>query len=240
MVDVEIVTHCWRYARALNWQIDSLLEWYWSKQDIRVVLTVVTSRDDHETESLIDSYEHNGQVPFNVLYQDRPQLFNRNIGRNIVAKRTNARWVWFADADYHFGPACFRELASLNPGDYTLCFPQEVRVTRNHSIGDGLLQHGPMAGCMPLDHKQKRLGKAIGGCQIVPGRIARENGYCDWPKAQQPVEGDSMADTRGDRSFRVSLGTPGTPIDLSDVYRIRHSTSGLARSVGGRDRWTGN
>jgi hypothetical protein len=50
-----------------------------------------------------------------------------------------------------------------------------------------------------------------------------------------------MADTRSDADYRRKvLKTPGTPIDLSDVFRIRHSTSGLNRPVGGRDKWKGN
>lgn len=234
MHSIEIVTHCWKYSRALAWQIASLEKYRQHTAGPDVLLTVVTSIHDRDTKALVD------KSPCNVLYLGHPQLFNRAIGRNMVARNTEADWVWFCDADYFFGPNCLRELAALDPAEHTLCYPGQVRVTRTHQIGDQYLAAGPAVGVAPGDWRWKGQGKAIGGCQIVPGRIAREIGYCDWPKMQRPVEGDSMADTRSDRAFRVSLGTSGTAIDLSDVYRIRHSTSGLDRPVGGREKWVGN
>lgn len=237
MRSVEIVTHCWKYSKALAWQIASIVTHYGQWEDEVHITVLLNIEGDKDTWRLVDP-----QSPANVRWHNLPlpKLFNRAIGRNWCAKSTDADWVWFCDADYVFGPKCLRELAGLPPEEYTLVYPQTVHISKTHEIGDHYLKEGPKHGLLSSDFKPKRMGKAIGGCQIVPGSIAREHGYCRWKRAQQPVEGDSMADTKSDRAFRVSLGTPGTPIELSDVYRIRHSTSGLARTVGGRERWTGN
>lgn len=238
MYSIEIVTHCWKYSKALHWQLESLARHH-THRDVR--LTVYHAAGDDATYQLL-FLSGASFISHPVFGRCQPpsRLFNRAIGRNDAARRTDADWVWFCDADYFFGPASLARLATIDPADYTLCYPQEVLISCTHELGDQYLDAGPSHGIDPDDFAIKRMGKAIGGCQIVPGRIAREVGYCDQPKWQQPVSGDSMADTRSDRALRVSLGTPGTPIDLPGVYRLRHSTSGLDRPVGNREAWVGN
>lgn len=238
---IEVVVHCWRYSRALSWQYRSIYENYWSLEmmgaipvdSVRLTVCCAPIQFDIATHELIDG------IAIKQIVQPKSELFNRAIGRNIAARESTADWVWFADADYFFGPDALRVLAETDPGDGKLFFPRMVLTHHTHAMGDKYLESG--WGLFNSEHFFPRtMHKAIGGIQIVPGHVAREHGYCDWPKMQRPVEGDLMADTRSDRAFRASLGTYGTPLDLPGVFRIRHSTSGLNRGKGGVERFTGN
>lgn len=230
---IEIVVHCWRYSRVLRWMI---LTHDWQREKL-VVLAAPRGEDP-----LTDELEAECSSKWvSFIREPKRELFNRAIGRNWAARANVSDWVWFADADYFFGPNTLRTLASIDPGDGKLFFPREVLTHTRHDIGDRYIAEGPGSGIFDVhDFFPRQMHKAIGGIQIVPGHVAREHGYCDWPKMQRPVDGDLMADTRSDRAFRASLGTYGEPLNLPGVFRIRHSTSGLARNKGGVERFTGN
>lgn len=240
---IEIVTTCWKYSRLLSWQLDSLEEsWQQLDDPDSVSLTVVCASpdEDPDTHAATLSYRMVDR-PVRMLMLDKPQLFNRAIGRNLAAKETPADWVWFCDCDYLLSPASLQTLAETDPGDGKLFFPRVVLTHKNHALGDRYIEAGPNSDIFdPDDFYARTMCKAIGGIQVVLGNVAREQGYCDWPRMQQPVSGDLMSDTRSDRAFRAHLGTPGTPLDLPGVFRIRHSTSGLNRGKGGVERWNGN
>lgn len=224
---IEIVTHCWRYSRLLRYQLDSLALHYWRQpSDLRVSLTVHAAPDDQETLRLATMFRH---CPVLWILSPAGEVKNRNIGRNYSAIRTTADWVWFADADYVFGPSSLESLRAAP--DCGLCYPQWIRASINHATGQRYVDAHPHRDIDPVDFAPVRLRRAIGGAQIVPGELARQVGYNPDPRWQQPVRGELFADTRGDRAARVRLGGAGTPIDLPNVYRIRHERAGRFEPV---------
>ena len=250
---IEIVTHCYRYSRALTYQLESLWRNY-SDDSNRFRVTVFFSGKDADTLAAVAEYQ--GRMPSQVHLHIQPLelLYVRAIGRNVAALTTTADWIWFTDCDYLFGPKCLHQLAEIDPFDENdktlltidrLVFPRFVQTCKTHAIGDRYLDRVVDAGLHayehlidPADFYPRGMGKAIGGLQIVPGRVAREKGYCNSDrKRQRPLAAvtpeTKFGEFHSDRAFRCQMGGCGTPIDLDDVYRLRHSRS--FRDKGGAD-----
>jgi len=249
---IEIVTHCWSgssvpiYHHLLELQFRSLL----LADTLGVKITHTTCLDFSDVNTrevfveLSKRLRRHGVKP-KFIALSRSELFRRAIGRNFAAKETRSDVVWFTDCDYLFPGKCLREAAiECIKAQSPMVHPQVVNIHRTHECGDRMIESvregSPVEMRFEDNFIPRKENRAIGGIQIVPGHVAREHGYCDWPKMQRPVDGDLMSDTKSDRAFRVHLGTNGTPIDLPGVYRIRHSTSGLNRGKGGVERFTGN
>ena len=117
----------------------------------------------------------------------------RSIGRNLAAMSTEADWIWFTDADYWFTTPCWEWFAQHLPSDETsLIYPRVVMNNHDHSLGDACIEKARGADGLlaanPEDYFPRRMPKAIGGVQIVPGSVARERGYLKGlRKAQRPV-----------------------------------------------------
>ena len=77
----------------------------------------------------------------------------------------------------------------------------------------------------PPDFTPETNIRAIGGIQLYRGSVARERGYLpDHPKWQRPAR--KWERTFCDSFFRRELGTRGVPVDVVNLYRLRHSKRG--------------
>jgi len=147
----------------------------------------------------------------------------------MAALATEADWVWFADCDFLFGDGALDALGGrAGETDAVLLFPREVQGSRTHATGDKAIAaaSGPprVLAIEREDFSPMRFSRATGGVQIARGDVVRRLGYC---KDSAPrARGLRWRVPREDVKFRRSLGTRGTPIDLPNVYRIRHSQRG--------------
>ncbi len=235
MKTIELVTHCYKYSRVLTYQLSSLL--LDQPRTCRVIATVFYAREDQPTIAVLNYFrdlfsEQNSKLEIRSWPLPKTDLFQRAIGRNQAALATPADIVWFTDADYVFRDGCLDHLAALDCFDDAdaspLWFPAETFFNHNHANGDEYAGRAAELGVydiVPEDFIIHRPGRAIGGVQIVSGDVARGRGYCrDDRKHQKPVPlGDETFQFRSDITYRQSLGTKGTPLDLPGVYRIRQS-----------------
>ena len=236
-MQVEIITHCYsgprgQYASLLTRQLSSLLE---HPPTVHVMVTIVYPEDDRTTHKVVSvAMDEMLHAPTKLLFvpspQPRPVALQRPIMRNTLAHSTVADVVWFADCDYLFGPHCLDALWRLSTEPGILFFPRTTLISRDHATGDRQLAGGKLD---PADFIPKTETKAIGGIQIVPGDVARREGYCPHSKYQQPAPGDceTIIGFGADREFRRQLGTPGTPIELPNLFRLRHSVTGDNRAI---------
>ena len=230
---LEIVNHCWRYSRLLRYQLSSLL--LHPPQEVDVVYTLFYSTEDVATSEVVAWFDQQSttNVRWNWRELSTPQLLRRAIGRNLAAQATAADWVWFTDADHSFGSGCLDALPEqLSQVAGPLAFPRHLYIHIEHRLGDLLIDaaSGPLqlldVGARS-DFKRRRNNRAIGGIQITRGDVCRANGYCaKHRRLQRPIEGKVFANCYGDRVFRRGLGTPGEPIDVPNLFRIRHSERG--------------
>ena len=228
---LEIVSHCWHYSRLLSYQLSSLC--LYPPNGVEVVATVFYAEKDTDTRHVLEYFvelslaENLTVRPWSVPVEC---LLRRSIGRNLAAQATTADWVWFTDCDYLFGEECLEELpAALKEVPGPLAFPRVVYHNATHADGDRLVQKISAPGVYDVDCSQfvaKRLNRAIGGVQLVPGDVARANGYLPDTRWQQPATRLRFCRCREDRVYRAQLGTRGHPIKLPGVYRIRHSVCG--------------
>lgn len=234
MTSVDIVTHAWsgpnaQYARLLAWQIRSLIE-YPPRCNAR--LEIFSCPDDQPTVDVIERGIAAG-APIAVSWRTRPYLLQRPIGRNQAAISTRADVVIFADCDYLYGPGCLDSLAQVLDRPERLFFPRQTLISRDHATGDAYLARDPADGIDPADFIPKIERKAIGGIQIVRGETAREHGYCGHlAKYQRPAPDDcqTIIGFGADSAYRWQMETPGTPIDVPNLYRLRHSVTGDDRA----------
>lgn len=235
-LNLEIVTHCWQYGHLLTYQLSSLVNHRTDK--LHVTMTVFHAAGDEPVTRVLRFFE--GIDLPNVTWDWRPlpkeHLFRRSIGRNLAAGGTHADWIWFTDADVVFHEGCLDALANLLQGrDDPLVYPRTPLGTSLLTEDHDILRKGrtePAVRHIPLEafsFQGRALDKATGPYQIAHGDMARALGYCAsidfyqrpalrWRKAYE------------DRAFRWLLGTPGTPIDVPGVCRIRHVAKGRYRN----------
>jgi hypothetical protein len=236
---IEIVIHCWRYSRVLNYQLSSLVLHTPEKVDVNI--TVWHTPSDGPTVDCLAFFAPRlsaAGVRLKRRTQPLSELVNRNIGRNASALTTRADYVWFADADYCFGPGCLDAVRQF-PESAVICYPQTVRRHKAIIDGDGMADLAPEPEVLDVNYSAyvpdgsfygtQVVRKAIGGLQIVRGDTAREKGYCgNNPKMLKPVEDEKWRyNTVGDVRYRKMLGAGGgTAIDIPNVFRIRQSEPG--------------
>ena len=115
-LQLEIVSHCWKYAHMLVYQLSSLV--LFPPQSCTVTMTVFYGEEDTATVALL-AYFGELKVP-NVVWNwqclPRQALFRRAIGRNLAARNSQADWVWFTDCDVLFRAGCLDGLAAALQG----------------------------------------------------------------------------------------------------------------------------
>ena len=231
-LSLELVSHCWGYAHLLEGQLGSLLANPPAPCD--VTMTVYFSREDEGTVRLLDACAE--RVAPNVTWSFRAvakeRLFRRAIGRNHAALVTTADWIWFTDCDVLFGAGCLDGLAAALAGRTdVLVFPSVEMLTEllpDEELSGGRGRGSGSALADPTaDHEfvPVPVTKAKGPLQITHGDVARTVGYCRDLAAYQRPE-PSFAKCHEDTAFRWLLGTPGTPVDVPGVSRIRHRSKG--------------
>lgn len=236
---VEIVSHCWRYAHLMAYQLASLVNH--PPQDVTVTMTVFHACEDADTVRLLE-YFGAMDVP-NVIWnwqaRDKTQLFRRSIGRNEAALASRADWVWFTDCDVVFHAGCLDGLGQVLQGSrQALVFPDHEFCSPVYEPGDPVLEAAREPRLVEIDTatfvRQERT-RATGPLQITHGDVARACGYCrDIPVYQQPT--DRWAKAQEDRAFRWLLDTIGQPVAIPSVYRIRHQAKGRYRKKGMHSR----
>lgn len=231
-MQLEIITHCWKFSRVLAYQLSSLA--LNPPQRLAVVVNVMYSEDDEPTVKMLQFFH--GKVPLKESPLPHSQLFRRAYGRNIAAKATQADLVWFCDADYVFGTACLDSLAGKTFADDQIYYPREILENLTLELGDeyALRVTGPnIYPVDPADFQPRKMRKAIGGLQIVTGDTARKDGYCDGCKVSHETDRCSWHNlTMGDQVYRGMMGVNrGTPISLPNLRRIRQSQRGVVDSL---------
>lgn len=228
---LEIVSHCWRYAHLLDYQLSSLV--LFPPRELEVRMTVFHAPDhDKPTARVLEFFREQEVegVEWNPWPLEREHLFRRAIGRNLAARRTDADWIWFADCDVLFREQSLDILAQeLRGRQDFLVYPRRQRSTGLLPSDHPMLSvPGGFPGIVDVDPSlfgEESRDRAIGGSQIVRSDVARAAGYCGTiPFYQKPVS--SWQKTYEDRAFRWILGTQGTPVDVPDIYRIRHAAKG--------------
>lgn len=196
-------------------------------------MTVFLTEEDERTCSVV---EHFGSIAMPAGVTVRPwhlpkeKLMRREIGRNLAALATDADWVWFTDCDHLFGDGALDGLKQkVNSVDGPLVFPKWVQKTRTHELRDDAVERADGAPRVlridPGDFAASSNRRAIGGIQIARGDVVREKGYLKDSRIQSWTA-ERWQRCRGDIWFRRNLGGPGIPVDISNVYRIRHSRQG--------------
>ena len=229
-LQLEIVSHCWQYSWLLMFQLSSLVLHRWT--NVHVTMTVCYSPEDEPTAQTLAFFEKQ-KVPnlrWNWLPFSKENLFRRAIGRNKAALATEADWVWFTDCDQVFHRGCIEALAViLMQREELLLFPRIVGCTPPLSFNDSFFQkvgkNPSILDSEPSEYQPQTRRRAIGALQILRGDAARAMGYCrDIKFYQEPRE--RWLKGYEDRTFRWLVGTQGTAIDVSGIYRIEHSTKG--------------
>lgn len=231
-LQLEIVTHCWRYAHLLAYQLSSLVLHAPTRLSVR--MTVCYSPEDEATSRLLAFFGAQAvpHVTWNWCPLDPSLLLRRAIGRNRAALQTPADWIWFTDCDLIFGPGCLDGLADQLQGrNDRLVFPRVEHCSKLLGPTDPLLQKLATPRLIDIDpalFSPVSHDRATGPLQIAHGDLARQVGYCDAIEYyQRPVS--HWQKTYEDRAFRWLLRTLGTPLEVPGVFRIKHSSKGRYR-----------
>ncbi len=228
---LEIVSHCWRYSRLLTYQLSSLVRY--PLGDLEVVVTVFLTEEDEATCRVVRHFL-NTPLPRQLTLQPwelpKGKLLRRAVGRNLAALATDADWVWFADCDYVFGEGALAGLPSaVRHVDGPLAYPRFVLASRNPKLGDRSIERasGPPRELHvdPQEFSRRRLRRAIGGVQITRGDVVRHTGYCKESRVHRRTV-KRWHRCHEDVLFRRILRTKGRPINLPNIYHIRHSRRG--------------
>jgi hypothetical protein len=229
-LQLEIVSHCWKYAHMLVYQLSSLV--LFQPQSCTVTMTVFYGEEDSATVALL-AYFKELKVP-NVVWNwqclPRQALFRRAIGRNLAARNSQADWVWFTDCDLLFRAGCLDGLAAALQGRQdVLVYPAQEYCTGLLPYDAAVLQPD-MSTLAVLDVDESLFSRfprsrATGPLQITHGDVARAVGYCEsLPYYQRPSE--TWCKAYEDRAFRWLLRSQGVPLDVLGVFRIRHVAKG--------------
>ena len=230
-LEIEIVSHCWRYAHLLCYQLSSLVNF--PPEKARVRMTVFHAPEDERTRAMLGYFGGIEAPGVEWNWQSLPpgELFRRSIGRNRVARTTTADWVWFTDCDIVFHRGCIDALsAELQGRQDLLAYPKFERITPMLEETDPVLaaeRDRPRVRDIDPEHFTLAANppKAKGAYQVVHGDAARRCGYCEQiPLYQRPAP--RWAKTYEDTAYRWLLGTDGVGLDVPGVHRIRHVHKG--------------
>ncbi len=225
---LEIVSHCWRYAKILTYQLSSLV--LFPPRETELTMTVFYSPGDEETLRVLNFFGRKNVPGVRWNWRPLPEhyLFRRAVGRNIAAKETVADWIFFTDCDVLFRERSIDLLGmELKERSDLLVFPRHHMVSELLPNDDPVLnnQHIEIRDIDPDGFFTEERNRAVGAFQITRGDAARLGGYCsNIGYYHRPVK--KWRKTYEDRSFRWLLGTQGTMIDVPGFYRIRHAEKG--------------
>ncbi len=227
---LEIVSHCWQYAHMWSYQISSLLNF--PPQSLSVTYTLYYADEDEKTQAMVDAFSDITvpNVTWNWNRLPKESIFRRAIGRNQAALNSTADWLWFSDCDLIFHRDCLDTLAGfLSTKQTGLLYPAYEGIT------DMLPSDHPM-----IDEDSERelpndidtslfyrndITKAKGAFQIVHGDVARAAGYCNKLSLYQQPD-NRWRKTYEDTVFRNLIGYEGEPVEIPNLYRIRHVAKG--------------
>lgn len=236
---IEIVSHCWRYAHLLAYQLSSLIND--PPRQVEVTMTVFHSREDADTIALLEMFGtlEVPNVNWNWQAIEKTRLFRRAIGRNEAALNTRADWIWFNDCDVVFRDGCLDAVGQALQGRRdALVYPDHEYVSPVYEPGDPVLEAAREPKVVDIDPEvfmRHDYTRAVGAMQITHGDVARSVGYCrDIAVFQQPT--DRFAKAREDRAFRWLLGSEGVPVPVDGIYRIRHQAKGRYHKAGWHTR----
>ena len=234
-MNLEIVTHCWRYWRCLTYQVATLYH-HPPADGISLILNVVTSREDQATCQRLQEFLSlvwPDNVRIKITYLQKERLFRRGIGRNQVALETSADVVWFTDCDYLIHGSSLQDIMQLmSQPENSFIYPKRIYGT-THETGYELIQEasqweGPPEISRDLFTETMKMNRAIGGVQIVSGDLCRKYGYLkDSKEWDKPASRWKRA--YEDVHFRKHLNQEGyqaRKVKISDVLRIRHPVAG--------------
>lgn len=244
---IEICVHCYArrmpfYAGLLDMQLQSIGE---NPPEVEVVVSVVCHKDDEHVAKVLKKHTErlweDNRVDVRPIRLPDEKLFQRAIGRNIVAKSTMLHVVWFTDCDYLFGEgaidaatkACFArvqkqaESAVSLPGPRNIVHPEIVLTSSTHEIGDAQAREFRERGVLPplYGFKPRKMKRAIGGIQVVNASYCRRAGYLNGQVPDVDDVGKGFRQCRGDVPFRKQAGG-SLAVDIPNVMRIRHSYCG--------------
>lgn len=227
-LNLEIVSHCWQYSHFLGYQLASIVKFPPVKCEL--TFTLFYSLEDTKTCELLAQYKdlQINNVNWNFQPLATPYLLRRAIGRNQAAKASKADWVWFTDCDVLFMENCLDSLSdTLQNRQDILVFPQQLKATVLLKSDASILQGSTdfNRSISDTEFSLRSYKKATGPIQILHGDVARQSGYCDSLAVYQrpkPV----WVKTYEDRAFRWLLGTHGVPIQIENLYLIRHAEKG--------------
>jgi hypothetical protein len=160
----------------------------------------------------------------------KAELFRRAIGRHRASLNSTADWIWFADCDLIFHEGCLDSVVTAVTGKQTgMVFPAYEGITDLLPPDHSLLNQGISdSGTIDVDtelFQRNTISKAKGAFQIVHGDVARAAGYCgSIPLYQKPSE--QWRKTYEDTVFRRLIDYVGEPVDIKNLYRIRHAEKG--------------
>jgi len=229
-LELEVVSHCWRYAHFLMYQLSSLVQYPPSK--LHVTMTVCYCPEDEQTQRLLDFFGQQDvpNVTWNWVPYRKEELFRRGIGRNRAALNTEADWVWFTDCDLMFRDGCLDGLAKqLQNRRDALVYPSEERCTELLREDNPMLRQGAgEPALVDVDDDvftAQHPSRATGPLQIAHGDVCRAVGYCRSLKLYQ-TPSDRWRKAHEDRAFRWLVRSQGVPVEIPGVYRIRHVQKG--------------
>lgn len=240
-LQIELVTHCWKYAHLAVYQLSSLVNY--PAPEIDLTYTFFYAEEDASTVRLI---EHFGamnlpNITWNWQRLSPNQLYRRSIGRNLAAQASRANWVWFVDCDLIFHQRCLSSLASVLPGKrHRLVYPQSEHITDMLPADHPLVNLDPAKPTLvdidPAMFHPRKIVKATGAFQIVHGDVARTCGYCSQLGFfQRPT--DHWRKTFEDSIFRRLIEDQGTPLPIEGLHRIRHREKGRYSSTARISQW---
>ena len=235
MKTIEIVTHAYaeempHFASALVHQLSSIL--LHPSKCCKVAVSLCSTLNDRRID-LVSRYflTQQKELDLGIYDMSADELGRRSIGRNRVAKDTDADIVWFADVDQVFRDGIFDRLAEMEwPADASMIYPRMIKIHKDHATGDKLLcgmKEPKLVDIDPEDFIDKRYRKAIGGVQIVQGDFARQHGYLNGDEKWQRSTDKPFGDFRDDvayRSFCLQHG-PIVGVDLPGMFRLRHTAT---------------
>lgn len=234
-MNLELVTHCYRYSTLLRYQLSSVV--LHPPANLSLTVTVFYTKTDVATTAALNFFSDNRPTNVDWNWQELPrsELCNRGIGRNRAALASKADLIWFTDADYVFHENCWQYFESPRLTDAGFFFPRTIMKNRTHELGDLTIIRGKRTQGLiqidPSEFEHSRIRRAIGGVQIVSGEYCRSNGYLrNSARAQEPYEGEGFKQCREDVWFRRSYGSPISSVEIEDVFRIRHSSCGREES----------
>jgi len=226
---IEICNHCYQYHRLLTYQLSSLAPY---PTTTKITYTIFYSPADTHTIKTINYFRPLLKLyKLNTIPLPNNQLFNRAIGRHIVAKGTTADWVWFTDTDVLFRNNCLDILAQkLRNTKYDLVYPQTVLVSSRED-GDRMIQSIISPRVIDIDETrfgESKINRAQGPYQIARSTILHETGYIN-NKYTQP-EAKHWERTYSDVQFRELIPNTG-PIKLPGSYLITHTNKGREKII---------